>query len=101
MVGSTRIGRIANDPPAAMEFAAEMTNYIKEHYNQTAQCWLRVGGPTGQIVWQLNFEDMTALEKFNENILGDAEYWAKVHGAQERNLFDAAAFEDGIWRQLV
>ncbi|TFH24605.1 MAG: hypothetical protein E4H03_03205 [Myxococcales bacterium] len=101
MVGSTRIGRIANDPPAAMEFAAAMTNYIKENYNKTAQCWLRMGGPTGQVVWQINFENMTALEKFNEKILEDTEYWSKVHTAQERHLFDAAAFEDGIWRQLV
>lgn len=101
MIGSTRIGRIANDPPAAMEFATQMTNYIKENYNQEAECWLRLGGPTGQVVWQISFQNMAALEKFNEDILGDTEYWSMVDQARERQLFDAASFEDGIWRQLA
>ncbi len=100
MVGFTRIGRVARDPQAALAFAVEITNYIKK-YNTTIQCWARVGGPAGQIVWQSSFENMAALENFNANLLEDTEYWAKVREAEEKQLFDSSSFEDGVWTQLV
>ncbi len=100
MVGITRVGRVARDPQAALAFAVEMTNFIKEKYNTTSECWARIGGPVGQIVWQTSFENMAAIEKFNEALLSDKEYWAKVSEAQEKGLFDPSSFEDGIWTQL-
>ncbi len=101
MVGFTRAGRVARDPQAALAFAVEITNYIKTKYNSTIQCWARVGGPAGQIVWQTSFENMTALENFNAKLLEDKEYWAKVREAEEKQLFDTSSFEDGVWTQLV
>ena len=100
MVITARTGRIAKDPPAAMAFAVEMTNFIKGKYNSNASCFARVGGPVGEIGWQLVFEDMAALEKFNQAILSDQEYWKKLKGAQDQELFDPGSFEDSIWRQL-
>ena len=100
MVGLTRVGRIARDPQAALAFAVEMTEFIKKKYNTESQCWARVGGPTGQIVWQTSFENMAAVQNFNEAILSDEEYWTKVAVAQEKGLFDPSSFEDGLWTQI-
>ncbi len=100
MIAVTRRGRVANNPRAAMAFAAEMTRYLKK-YSDAAQCWARVGGATGEIAWNMQFPDMGAVEKFNEQLLGDDEYWKKVDQASEQGLFDQSTFEDGLWRQLV
>jgi len=83
-----------------MAFAAEITNHMKK-YSDAAQCWARVGGATGEIAWNMQFPDMAAVEKFNEQLLGDDEYWKKVDQAGEQGLFDRGAFEDGLWRQLA
>jgi len=99
MTGFTRIGRIAKDPLAAIAFAVEITNYIKRKHNDTITCWARVGGPAGEIVWQTQFPDMAALQKFQEKLQGDQEYWTKVKGAE--GLFDVASFVDGVWNQLA
>jgi hypothetical protein len=100
MIGSTRIGRIANNPRAAMAFAVEMTNYLKK-YSENAQCWARVGGATGELAWNLQFPDLASVEKFNEQLLSDDEYWKKVEQAREQGLFDQSTFEDGLWRQIA
>jgi hypothetical protein len=100
MIGMTRIGRIANNPRAAMDFAVQMTQYLKK-YSDNAQCWQRIGGAAGEIAWNLEFPDMAAVEKFNEQLLADSEYWKKVERAREQGLFDQTTFEDGLWRQLA
>ncbi len=99
MTGFTRIGRIAKDPQAAMAFAVDITNYIKGKHNNTISCWARVGGPVGEIVWQTEFPDMAALQKFQEAIQADQQYWAKVKAAE--GLFDTGSMLDGVWNQLA
>jgi hypothetical protein len=101
MVGITRIARIVGDPRAALAFSVEITNFLKQKYTDTAQCWARIGGPGGQIVWQIALPDMAAIEKFNEQLLADEEYWGKVEKARLEGLFDTASFEDGLWNQLA
>jgi hypothetical protein len=100
MVGVTRIGRVANNPRAAMAFAVEMTSYLRK-YAEAAECWARVGGATGQIAWNMQFPDLAAVEKFNEQILADDEYWRRVDQARKDGLFDQSTFEDGLWRKLA
>lgn len=100
MVGFTRVGRVARNPQAAMAFAIDITSFLKEKYHTTTQCWARTGGPTGQIVWQTTFENMSAMERFNEALLADDEYWDKVKEAQEAEFFERSSFEDGIWTSL-
>jgi len=100
MVGITLVGRVARDPRAAMAFAVEITEYIKERHHTASECWLRVGGPSGQIVWQTSFENMTAMENFNESLLSDEQYWTKVKEIEEKGLFDMASFEEGVWTKL-
>ena len=101
MVGFTRVGRIAQNPQAAMAFAVEMTNFLKKKHGIDITCWARMGGPTGQIVWQSAFADMTALDKFTQKLQSDQEYWKKVNEAQGQGLFEAGSAEDGIWNQLA
>jgi hypothetical protein len=101
MVAVTRIGRIGNDPKAALAFAVEMTQYFKQKYGESASCWARVGGPTGQIAWRIDLPDMSAVQKFNEQILADDEYWKRVERARSKELFDATTFEDGLWNQIA
>lgn len=101
MVGITRIGRIAGDPRTALAFSVDITNFLKRKYADTAQCWTRIGGPGGQIVWQIAFPDMAAVGKFNEQLLSDEEYWEKVDRARQEGLFDISSFEDGLWNQLA
>jgi hypothetical protein len=99
MTGFARIGRIAKDPLAAMAFAVDITNYIKGKHSDTISCWARVGGPSGEIVWQLSFPDMAALQKYLEKIQADQQYWAKLKAAE--GLFDTASIIDGVWNQLA
>jgi hypothetical protein len=99
MVGFTRVGRITSDPQSAMAFAIDMTNFIKKKYEADITCWARLGGPTGQIVWQTAYADMTAFEKLSQALLADQEYWEKVKDAE--GLFETASFEDGLWNQIA
>lgn len=99
MVGFTRTGRIARDPQAAMAFAIDITHFIKRKYKADVTCWARVGGPTGQIVWQTIYADGAAREKLNQALLSDQEYWQKLKDAE--GLFDTASFEDGLWNQIA
>ncbi|MDJ0851058.1 MAG: hypothetical protein QNK04_22020 [Myxococcota bacterium] len=82
-----------------MSFAVEMASYLKK-YSDNVDCWARVGGATGEIAWMLQLPDMAAVEKFNEQLLGDADYWKRVDEAREAGLFDQASFQDGLWRRL-
>ncbi len=99
MIGVTRTGRIAGDVRAAMTFAVDMSHYLKK-YAENVDCWARVGGATGEIAWMIQMPDMAAVEKFNEQLLADDEYWKHVDKAREQGLFDPSSFQDGLWRRL-
>lgn len=83
-----------------MNFAVEMANYLKK-YSDNVECWARVGGATGEIAWMMQLPDMGAVEKFNEQLLADGEYWKRVNQGREQGLFDQSSFQDGLWRKLA
>ena len=99
MIGVTRTGRIAGDVRAAMGFAVQMTKHLKK-YDDNVECWARIGGATGEIAWMMQLPDMAAVEKFNEQLLADDDYWKRVDEARNQGLFDQTSFQDGLWRKL-
>jgi hypothetical protein len=93
--------RIAGNPQKALAWAADITTYVKENYNDTLRCLVRVGGPQGAVAFASTVADLGALETQLAKIQDDTEYQKRVNQALEEGLLDGASTETAIWSDLV
>jgi hypothetical protein len=99
MIVSSVRARIANDPPAALQWANAIAAFIKKKTGNEVEVLARVGA-TQDIVWLQRFPDLATYEKTLLGIQSDPDYWAHIKQAQAKGLFDTVNVEGGIWRAL-
>ncbi len=75
--------------PEAVEFAKQITNYIKGKYKTDTSVYTR---SDGTLYWITNYEDFDAFGRIRTQIVTDKEYWSMVKKAS--NLFVEGSVED-------
>jgi hypothetical protein len=93
--------RIAGNPQKALVWAADMTAYIRENYNDSMRCLVRVGGPQGAIAFASTVENLAALETQLAKIQDDSAYHERINRALEEGLVDPGSTETAIWSDLA
>ncbi len=81
----------------ALAFANEMSAFVKSKQGVDVNLFLQAGGTVGRICWQVDYADVGALEKANNELLSDAEYIKKVEAAAD--CFAEGDTRDSIWVQ--
>ena len=96
----TLTARISGNPREAIAWALDLTNYLRENFNDSQRLAMRVGGPSGQIVFAVSVENLAALEEQFQKLQADSGYQERIDQAFEKGLFDPTATETAIWRDL-
>ena len=97
MIAFTRTALIAPGRFAeAMNFAQTVNAHIKEHYGQTLELLLPVGGNPNRIAWHGRFESLAQWEAMMGKLMRDQTYLALV--ASNAAQFLPGSVHDEIWR---
>ena len=75
--------------PEAVEFAKQITNYVKGKYKTDTRVYTQ---SDGTLYWITNYEDFDAFGRIRTQIVTDKEYWSMVEKAS--NLFVEGSVED-------
>jgi hypothetical protein len=84
MVRWTRSARIAGGKGVqAMQWAKEITEWANKKYNLQMKVYMDYFGELGTRRWFVDYENLTALEKSSDQLLGDQEYWQEINQATD------------------
>jgi hypothetical protein len=94
-----RTGRVARGKfPQMIQFAKEITEYIKAKYGSQSSAYMDSFGEYGTVRWFHDFESLAAFEKSFANLMTDQEYWQKVSKAAD--LFIEGSITDTVMTSL-
>jgi hypothetical protein len=79
----------------ATQWSKEITEYINDkHSEATLQVFSPRFGDVSSIVWQVDFENLAALDQYQQSLNTDEGYWTLVNKGTELfiegSLFDTA-----------
>jgi hypothetical protein len=78
----------------AIQWAKEVSDYVNsKHPNHKVQAFSSRFGDIGVLFWQVDFEDLAALDKFQQTLGVDQDYWDLVN--------KATAFFEGAVHDIV
>ena len=88
---STRIAQ--GKDPEAIAWAKEITTFLNGKYSEAkVQVFSHRFGVIDTLAWQVDFDSLASLEKYQKTLNGDEEYWALVGKTSgffvEGSLFD-------------
>jgi hypothetical protein len=99
MVRWTRSAQIASGKGMqAIQWAKEITEWANKKYNLQMKVYLDYFGEVGTIRWFVDYENLAALEKVGDPILGDQEYWQRVN--QAADFFIEGIMVDTVMRAI-
>ncbi len=100
MVRFERSARVARGKDLeARRWAQEVTDYANNNHPEgKLQVWSERFGNLGRISWQADFEDLTALDRYQKSFDTDQGYGALVSKASE--LFIESSVHDTIYETL-
>ncbi len=68
----------------AIQWSKEVTEFInKKHTQGKLQVFTGRFGPYGTIYWSADFDDLASLDRWQQAIRADQEYWALMSKADE------------------
>ena len=83
----------------AIQWAKEVTDYVNSiQPKHKAQAFSLRFGDLGTLVWQADFDDLAALDKFQQAIGADQGYWDLVTKSTE--LFIEGTVHDTVYETL-
>jgi hypothetical protein len=83
----------------AMAWINEHRDYMKQNHGKyQAQIFIDSFGEPGTVRWILDFEDLSALEKFMQEVNEDQGYWQRV--AKVEGLFVEGSVHDIVMRSI-
>ena len=100
MVRFERSARVARGmDQEARRWAQEVTEYANSNHPEgKLQVWSERFGNLGRISWQADFDDLTALDRYQKSFDTDQGYWALLGKASE--LFIENSINDTIYETL-
>ena len=83
----------------AVQWAKEVTDYINsKHPDHKVQAFSSRFGDVSLLVWQVDFEDLAALDKYQESFNTDQGYWEMVNNAA--GFFIEGTVYDNVFESL-
>lgn len=83
----------------AIQWAKEVSDYVnKKQPNYKVQAFSLRFGELGTLVWQTDFDDLAALDKYQQVISADQGYWDLVKKSTE--LFIEGTVHDTVFETL-
>lgn len=100
MVRFQRSIRTARGKPLeAIQWAKEVTEYINgKQPNFKVQVFTSRFGDSGMLAWQIDFDDLAALDKYQKFFNSDEGYWALV--TKSYDLFIEGSLHDSVFETL-
>jgi len=83
----------------AIQWAKEVTAYVNgKQPNHKVQAFSSRFGDTNMLFWQVDFEDLASLDKFQQSFNNDQGYWDLVNKATP--LFIEGSSYDTVYEEL-
>ena len=83
----------------AVQWAKEVTDYVNsKHPNYKVQVFSSRFGDVNMLVWQVDFEDLAALDKYQQSFNTDQGYWELIKKAA--GLFIEGTTNDTVFETL-
>jgi len=83
----------------AVQWAKEVTDYINnKHPDHEVQVFSARFGDVNMLVWQVDFENLAALDEYQESFTNDEGYWEKVN--KTTGLFIEGSLYDSVFESL-
>ena len=83
----------------AVQWANEVTDYVNgKHPNYKVQAFSSRFGDVNMLVWQVDFEDLAALDKYQQSFNTDQGYWELIKKAA--GLFIEGTTNDTVFESL-
>lgn len=82
-----------------LAWSKEIAEYVKKHEGiSSIDVFLDAFGDGGTVRWIVDYEDLATLDKTQNQIMADQEYWKKLEAAQ--NLFIEGSIHDVVMRRI-
>ncbi|MCJ7686558.1 MAG: hypothetical protein MUO68_19940 [Desulfobacteraceae bacterium] len=100
MIRWMRSARMARgDAMKAIAWSKEVAEYAKKYEGvSSVDVFLDAFGDSGTIRWIVDYEDLATLEKAQNQLMVDQDYWKKLGEAQ--NLFIEGSVHDIVMRGI-
>jgi len=83
----------------AVQWAKEVTDYINNnHPDHKVQVFSSRFGDVSMLLWQADFDDLAALDKYQESFNTDQGYWEMVNKAT--GFFIEGTIHDSVFESL-
>jgi len=99
MIRWMRSARISGDIMKAIAWSKEIAEYAKKYEGvSSVNVFLDAFGDNGTVRWIVDYEDLATLEKAQNQLIADQEYWKKLEKAQ--GLFIEGTIHDVAMRSI-